>query len=340
MGTTKDVSLSFRSALVTGGGGFVGKAVVQQLLKHGIAVKVLGRNNYPELEALGVTCIQGNLADSEVMLAACKGVDVVFHVAALAGIWGPWQDYYQTNVVGTENVVNSCKKNGVEALVYTSTPSVVFDRADITGGDETLPYPSDFLCSYAKSKVAAEKTVLENSSIASCALRPHLIWGPNDPHLLPRLLAAGRKNQLKIVGGGTNLVDISYIDNVAHAHLLAAQNLTTTQSASGEAYFISQGEPVNLWDWINDLFAAMGVDKISKKVPYKTAYKVGATLEFFHKITRKSGEPKMSRFLAEQLAKSHYFSCNKAYKDFGYSPVVSSDIGLQRTVQWLKDNGF
>ncbi|MFT5699301.1 MAG: nucleoside-diphosphate-sugar epimerase [Desulforhopalus sp.] len=340
MGTGKDVSLRFQVALVTGGGGFVGKAVVKQLLDRGVEVRVIGRNRYPDLEKLGVTCFTGDLADFNGLCRACKGVEVVFHVAALAGIWGPWDDYYRTNVLGTENVVNACKANGVKALVYTSTPSVVFDRKNIVAGDESLAYASNFLCSYAKSKVIAEKNVLENLSTPSCALRPHLIWGPSDPHLLPRLLAAGRKKQLKMVGDGDNLVDISYIDNVAHAHLLAAQNLTQEQTAAGQAYFISQGEPVNLWDWINELFELMGVERITKRISYKTAYKIGASLEFIYKVTGKNGEPKMSRFLAEQLAKSHYFSCEKARRDFGYTPIISTREGLEKTVHWLKNHDY
>ena len=338
MGTTKDVSLSFKSALVTGGGGFVGKAVVKQLLQHGIEVRVIGRNRYPDLENLGVNSYIGNLADEDSIMCACKGVDVVFHIAALAGIWGPWEDYYTTNILGTENVIRACQVNNVAALVYTSTPSVVFDRKDIVAGDESLPYPSSFLCSYAKSKVRAEKAVLNNILTPSCALRPHLVWGPSDPHLLPRLLHAGRKKQLKIVGDGTNLVDISYIDNVAHAHLLAVQNLTQEQTAVGQAYFISQGEPVNLWNWINELFELMGVERITKNISYQAAYKIGASFELIYKILGKKNEPKMSRFLAEQLAKSHYFSCEKASKDLGYNPVVSTEEGLRRTVKWLKDN--
>jgi nucleoside-diphosphate-sugar epimerase len=338
MGSTTNVSLSFKTALVTGGGGFVGKAVVKQLLSHDIDVRVIGRNRYPDIEELGVTGYICDLGDVESVTRAARGVDVVFHVAALAGIWGPWDNYYKTNVVGTKNVIRACEVNNVAALVYTSTPSVVFDRKDILCGDETLPYPTDFLCSYAKSKVMAEKAILQNTSTPSCALRPHLIWGPNDPHLLPRLLLAGRRKQLKIVGNGENLVDISYIDNVAHAHLLAAGNLTSKATAAGHAYFVSQNEPVNLWNWINDLFKLMNVERISKKVPYKTAYRVGACLELIYKITRQENEPRMSRFLADQLAKSHYFSSDKALHDLGYAPIVSTEEGLLRTVQWLKDN--
>lgn len=331
--------MTFKTALVTGGGGFVGKAVVRRLVEKGIGVKVIGRSRYPDLEKIGVTCVQGNLTDPAAVESACKSVDVVFHVAALAGIWGDWQSYHSTNVLGTENVVQACEKSEVKALVYTSTPSVVFDRSDIENGDELLPYPERFLCNYARSKVAAEKIAL-SSSTPSCALRPHLIWGPGDPHLLPRLLAAGRKKQLKMVGEGKNLVDISYVDNVAHAHLLAAENLLTSGTASGQPYFISQGEPVNLWDWVNDLFTRMGVKSVNKKVSFSAAYMVGGALEVFHKVFRKNVEPRMTRFLAEQLAKSHYFSCNKAKSDLGYKPLVSTEEGLERTVEWLIANGY
>lgn len=339
MGTEKDVSVNFNSALVTGGGGFVGGAVVRRLLELGVEVRVLGRNPYPELSKLGVQCVVGNLCDEDVMMQATRGVDVVFHVAALAGVWGPWKDYYRTNVVGTENVLNGCIANKVSSLVYTSTPSVVFDRKDIEGGDESLGYATKYLCNYAKTKVIAEKMVLAEKAINCCALRPHLIWGPGDPHLLPRLLQAGREKQLQIVGDASNLVDISYIDNVAHAHILAAKNLSGTASCRGQAYFISQCEPVNLWGWVNELFQRMDIQQVTKKVSFATGYRAGAVMEFLHTVLRLRGEPRMSRFLAEQLAKSHYFSCGKAERDLGYSPIVSTETGLEKSIQWLKENG-
>jgi nucleoside-diphosphate-sugar epimerase len=224
-------------------------------------------------------------------------------------------------------------------LVYTSTPSVVFNRADITGADESLPYAEEYLCHYAKSKVMAERIVLgaNSTSLSTCALRPHLIWGPGDPHLLPRLLESGSKKILKRVGDGSNLVDISYIDNVAHAHILAAKNLSETGTAAGKPYFISQGEPVNLWDWINELFVAMDIDEVQASLSFPFAYRLGGVFEAIYKIARLKNEPKMTRFLAEQLAKSHYFSIENAQNDLGYEPVISTIEGLERTVQWLKE---
>ncbi|MDK9707801.1 MAG: NAD-dependent epimerase/dehydratase family protein [Desulforhopalus sp.] len=338
MGAKENLSRTIKTALVTGGGGFVGKAVVQRLLEMGVETRVVGRHRYPEIEALGAKCFIGDISCPETLTQAASRVDVVFHVAALAGIWGPWKAYYDTNVLGTKNVLESCIANKVAMLVYTSTPSVVFNGTDICGGDERLGYAEKPLCHYAKTKIIAEKMVLaaNSANFRTCALRPHLIWGPGDPHLLPRLLTKGREKKLKRVGDGGNFVDISYIDNVAHAHILAAKNLAERGTAAGNAYFISQGTPVNLWKWINELFAKMAVPEIHASISETLAYKLGGFLELFYTICRLQSEPRMTRFVAEQLAKSHYFSTANAEKDLGYQPIVSAEEGLARTVQWLK----
>jgi nucleoside-diphosphate-sugar epimerase len=326
MGTKEDFSPAITKALVTGGGGFVGKAVVMQLLELGVETRVIGRHRYPDIEAAGAECFVGNISNPQVMTEAARGVDIVFHVAALAGIWGSWQDYYLSNVVGTEKVIESCQANNVSMLIYTSTPSVVFNGRDIQGADERLDYAEKSLCHYATSKIMAEKMILDanSSDLRTCALRPHLIWGPGDPHLLPRLLTSGKKKQLKRVGDGANLVDISYIDNVAHAHILAAKNLAGKGTASGKPYFISQGTPVNLWNWINALFAEMAISPVQSSLSETFAYRLGGVLELLYTAIRAKKEPRMTRFLAEQLAKSHYFSIANARKDLGYEPIVST----------------
>lgn len=338
MGRKEDFTPKIKTALVTGGGGFVGKAIVRRLLDLGVETRVIGRHHYPEIEAAGGQCLVGDISRPQIMSEAANGVDIVFHAAALAGIWGPWQAYHRTNVLGTELVLEACRRNRVAMLVHTSTPSVVFDRADIRGGDERLGYARAPLCHYARSKILAEKMVLAANSDAlrTCALRPHLIFGPGDPHLLPRLLASGRKKQLKRVGDGCNLVDVSYIDNVAHGHLLAAKNLAEKGTAGGRPYFISQGTPVNLWRWINELFVEMAVPPVYSSISTATAYRLGGVLELIHAVCRLDREPRMTRFLAEQLAKSHYFSIANARQDLGYEPIISMEQGLQKTVQWLK----
>ncbi len=327
-----------KNIIVSGGGGFVGKAIVRAALAEGAQVRVIGRHYYTDVEEFGAQCLVGDICDRNFLFGALRDADVVFHVAALAGIWGRWQDYYAINYQGTANVVAACRQNNISSLVYTSTPSVVFNGEDIKGGDETLPYAEKFLCHYAKSKAMAEQLVLQSndSELATCALRPHLVWGPGDPHLVPRLLERGRLGQLKQVGAGTNLVDISYVDNVAHAHILAAKNLQGDRDAAGKAYFIGQENPVNLWKWINDLFGRVGIAPVEKKVPFKLAYAAGAVLEVAHWTLFPRREPQMTRFLAEQLSRSHYFSHENIKNDLGYAPVVTTELGMQFLVDWIK----
>jgi len=325
-------------ALVTGGGGFVGLAVVRKLRERGIETSVVGRHRYPAAEELGARCLVGDIRDREFMIQAVAGHDTVFHVAAKAGIWGSYAEYDSVNVTGTENVLAACRSQGVRVLVHTSTPSVVFAGQDIEGGDETLPYSETPLCHYASTKIIAEQKVLTANSekLRTTALRPHLIWGPGDTQIIPRLLERGRQGSLRIVGSGRNRVDISYIDNVADAHLLAAENLAGPASAAGEVFFISQGEPVVLWEWINALFARVRVQPVTRRVPLARALLAGRLLEIFFSLLRRSDEPPMTRFLAEQLALSHWFSIDKARNLLAYSPRLSTAEGINRLVAWLK----
>ena len=324
---------------VTGGGGFIGKALVRSLLRQGAEVIVLGRNPYPELEKQGVHCLQGDIQDLEFLTKAFCGCTTVFHVAAKAGIWGPRNEYFAINTQGTLNVLQACKANGVPNLVYTSTPSVVFDQQDINGADESLQYGSKPLCHYAASKIAAEKAVLAANSpkLRTLAIRPHLVWGPGDQNLIPRLVERGQSRELKIVGSGTNMVDIAYIDNVVHAHILAAKNLEGEATGAGHAFFIGQKEPVMLWEWINELFIQLNIEPIVKRVPFPIAYMAGALLEILGTVGKKKEEPKMTRFLANQLAHSHWFSHRKAEKILGYNELVSSSEGMTRLISWLQN---
>jgi nucleoside-diphosphate-sugar epimerase len=326
-------------ALVTGGGGFLGSAIVRQLVNKGHEVGVFGRHHYPHLEKFDVRQFQGDILDSDSLIRAMQGYDTVFHVAAKAGIWGAKHEFEQINVTGTRNVLGACFANGVATLVYTSTPSVVFDHHDLHGADETIPYADRFLCYYASSKAVAEQMVLaaDTDLLKTCAIRPHLIWGPGDPHLIPRLVDRGKRGQLKIIGNGSNLVDISYIENVADAHILAAENLNSSATAAGNAYFISQGNPVNLWNWINELFSRIGIMPVKKKISFRSAYAFGTLLEGVYMWFSLDKEPRMTRFLAEQLARSHWFSIDRARRDLGYTPRISTSEGMDRVVKWLAD---
>ena len=324
--------------LVTGGGGFIGLALVRELRRQGREVRVFGRHRYPAAEAVGAVSVQGDIRDAAAVSRAAAGCSSVFHVAAKAGIWGSYDEYHGINVIGTRNVLAACREHKIPALVHTSTPSVVFDGRDIEGGDETLPYASQPLCHYAATKIIAEQEVLQanDGRLRTAAVRPHLVWGPGDTNLIPRLLARGRARSLRVVGDGDNRVDIAYIDNVVHAHLLAEENLRGSGTAAGKAFFIGQQEPVRLWPWINGLFARMDVPPVTKQISLKKAKVLGWLLEKMYAALKIEHEPKMTRFLAEQLAMSHWFSKKQAEMLLGYQEQVSTAEGLERLTAWLR----
>ena len=341
-------------ALVTGGGGFLGLAIVKRLRARGDFVRSLSRGEHPELKTLDVDCVQGDIADADVVSKATGGCDVVFHVAAKAGVWGAYSDYHRANVVGTENVIAACLAQGVGKLVYTSSPSVVFDGRDEAGIDESVPYPARYLAHYPKTKAIAERAVLKangatlagsepgdsrpllkESVLSTVALRPHLIWGPGDNHLVPRLIERARLGKLRRVGSGKNLVDTVYLDNAADAHVQAADKLEPHSPVAGRAFFISNGEPLPLWDLIDRMLACAELPPVKRSVSATTAYCVGGLLELAYALLGRSDEPPMTRFVARQLATTHWFRIEAAQRAFGYRPTVTVEDGLRRLKEWL-----
>jgi nucleoside-diphosphate-sugar epimerase len=328
-------------ALVTGGGGFLGGAIVRQLRDRGDTVRSFSRHHYDELENLGVEQRRGDLADAAAVADAVEGCDLVFHVAAKAGVWGPADEYFRANVVGTRNVLAACRRHGVRRLVFTSSPSVIGSGRDIHGDNESLPYPGEYTAEYPRTKAIAEAEVLRSNcpELATVALRPHLIWGPGDPHLLPRLIVRAKAGRLRQVGDGQNTVDITYVDNAAAAHLLAADRLVAGSPIAGRAYFISQGEPVPLWPFINQVLELAGVPPATRRMPAGLAYTAGTMFEALYKLFRIRSEPPMTRFLAQQLSTSHWFDISAARRNLGYVPVISTDEGLRRLATWLSGPG-
>ena len=329
--------------LVTGGGGFLGGAIVKRLVKQGASVASFSRKKYTELTSLNVPQIQGDISDPDTVEQAVQGKDVVFHVAAKPGVWGSYREFYRPNVTGTQNVIDACLKHGVSRLVYTSSPSVVFDGSDMEGVDETAPYPQRFHSHYPQTKALAEQAVVQaaglhektRKKLKTIILRPHLIWGPGDNHLVPRIIA--KASQLRQVGDGKNKVDTIYIDNAADAHILAAEKLAANAALSGHIYFISQDEPVLLWEMINAILNAADLPPVQKTVSHRTARMMGACFESVYKLFKISKEPRMTRFIADELATSHWFDIRAARRDLGYSPKVNTQEGLARLAVWLKD---
>jgi nucleoside-diphosphate-sugar epimerase len=326
------------NALVTGGGGFLGSSIVRLLVQRGDRVRSLSRQRYPSLDALGVDQTQADITDAREVERAAAGCDIVFHVAARAGISGRYRDYHRVNVLGTDVVLNACRWLGIGRLVYTSSPSVVFDGRDMEGVDESLPYPMHYDAPYSATKAQAERLVLSANGpkLATMALRPHLIWGPGDNHLVPRILARGRAGRLRRIGGTSKLIDSVYIDNAAEAHVLAADRLAPGSIIAGKAYFISNGEPLPLWDLVNRVLAAGGVAPVMKSVPLWAALAAGWCLEKVYDALWPETEPPMTRFLARELATAQWFDLTAAQRDLGYRPSVSIDEGMHRLAEWLR----
>ena len=325
-------------ALVTGGGGFLGRSVVEQLLARRDQVMVLARGEYPELAKLGVHLRRGDLQDARAVSEACRGMDVVFHIAAKAGHWGPWAEYYGANVQGTANIIAACRAQRVPRLVYCSSPSVIFDGKSQEGVDETYPYPSAYESPYLHTKALGEQLVLRANSpeLLTVSLRPHLIIGPRDRHLLPALLRVARKGLFPQIGDGTNRVDLTYVEDAARAHLLAADRLEPGSPVAGAAYFITQGEPVVLWSWIRDLLTRLGYPPIRLHLSLPAARTLGGALEFLYRRLPLKGEPRLTRFLASELAQSHWYNISRARSELGYQPQFSVAEALDLTLPALR----
>jgi nucleoside-diphosphate-sugar epimerase len=320
--------------LITGGGGFLGSALAKKLLSLGNEVTILGRRSYPEFEKM-FYCIQTDVRDLSSVVKALEGQEVVFHTAAIPGIWGDYKDFYRTDVQGTQNVIFACHKNKVKKIIYTSSPSVVFGQKDIEGVGEKTSYPDEYLCHYPKTKAIAEQMVMEANGckgLATVCIRPHLIWGPGDPYLLPRIVERVKNRKLIRVGEGTNLVDMTYIDNAVEAHIKACENLDLNSPVAGKCYFVSDDKPVLLWEWIEEVLIQLKLPGVTKSISFKHAFRLGKILEIFYKILLIKKEPPMTRFLATQLAKSHYFNIAQSKQDFGYKPLVTNEEGIKRLV--------
>lgn len=319
-------------ALVTGGGGFLGSAIVGRLLDRGWEVRSLARGAYPALVARGVEVVRGDLSDPVAVERATAGCDVVFHVAAKVGVGGPAAPYRVANIGGTSNVIAACRRQGVGRLVFTSSPSVVHAGGDLAGADEALPYPSRHLAAYPATKAKAERLVLsaDAPSLATTALRPHLVWGPGDTHLVPGLLERARRGRLRFVGDGSALIDATYVDNAAEAHVLAAERLAADGAPAGRAYFIANGEPVPLRELVNAILATAGLPEVTATVPFPVAHAAGAFAELAWRLARRSDDPPLTRFVARQLATAHWFDLSAARRDLGYVPLVTTGEGLGR----------
>lgn len=325
-------------ALVTGGGGFLGRRIVELLLARGDEVAFINRGRYPAVEKLGARGIQGDLRDPAAVRAAVRGVDVVFHVAALAKAWGPIEEFRSINVDATRHILDAMEAEGVRRLVYTSTPSVVASGVPIVQGGPEIPYAPQNDSPYGATKAEAEQMVLAANSahLATVALRPRLVFGPREDNMLPNILDRARQGRLMVVGDGENLTDMTYIDNAAWAHLDAERALTGhTAPCAGKAYFITNGEPTRLWPWLNAFLEANGVAPVTRKVSLANARRIGGVMEWAWRTFRLGGEPRMTRQIATALGTEQTFDMGPAYRDLNYKIRVPLAEGTRATHQWF-----
>jgi nucleoside-diphosphate-sugar epimerase len=320
--------------LVTGCGGFLGSQIVRQLMERGDHVVGVARGDYPALCRRGMQQRRGDLVDATFAMESIQGVDAVIHTAAIAGAWGRWDEFFAINKTATDNVIAACQANGIRILIFTSSPSVTFDGQDQAEVDESIPYPTRWLCHYQHTKALAEMAVREAHQpgrLETVSLRPHLIWGEDDPHLFPRVLARARQGRLRIVGDGANLIDTVHVINAAGAHLDALDAAVDgAPDIGGRAFFITQDEPVHCWEWIGQICELAGVQPPRRRISFAAAYALGGTLEAIYRVTGRTSEPPMTRFVAAQLAKHHYFDITAAKSQLGYLPRITMFEGLAR----------
>ena len=364
-------------ALVTGGGGFLGRRVVQRLLDDGVEPISFSRSAHDELAKLGVEQRLGNLDSFDDVDAAVKGCDAVFHVAAFPSVVMDPTPYYRTNLLGTRNVVAACLKEKVRKLVYTSTQCVANTIESQEGIDESTPFAPRFLCWYQMTKAVSEQLVraanyapwtddydfggldfspgnfrrlnprvniatsrrdsTREDALLTVALRPHLIWGPGDRHLVTRMIERSRSRRLVRVGDGKNLIATIYVDNCADAHKLACDALVPGTVVPGSVYYVAQEKPMNCWSWIDELLALVHEPPVTSSVSFKTAWRCGAVLEKVYSLLRLKGEPTMTRFLATQLAKSYWFDTTRAKNELGFVPKISNEEGMRRLAEFVEE---
>ncbi len=324
--------------LVTGGNGFLGRAIVAELKRRGHQVSSASRRPSSELAAQGVRTLTCDLRNREHVERAVEGQEAVVHAAALTGLHGARADFQRTNVEGTRFVLEACRASGVKKLVYTSSPSVVFDGHDHRRANESLPYPRRYLAAYPATKAAAEREVLaaNGARLATLALRPHLVLGPGDPNLMPRLVARARAGKLAIVGDGQNEISFTWLENAAVAHADALERLEPGAQSAGRAYFVAQKQPVVLWSWLAELFTRAGIPPPTRRVSRALAYTGGALAELVWALTRRQSEPPMTRFLAQQLATSHSYDIGALERDLGYQERVSTAEATEQLVALLR----
>jgi nucleoside-diphosphate-sugar epimerase len=316
--------------LVTGGTGFLGQHIARALLAQGDTPIILGRD-FRDVQPLlhaGARALPLDMRDAATLADVCATADAVCHAGALSAAWGPWADFYAANVRATAAVVAGCQRGGAR-LVYISSPSVIFTGHDHHNLTEDAPYPRRFASLYSRSKKLGEDLVNGAAGLHAVILRPKAIFGPGDRSLLPRILAAARAGRLRQIGDGQNIVDVTYVENVADAVLLALRS----PAATGGTYTITNGEHIRLWDLIRVVLRRLGIPADLRAVPLRVALAAATLMELRgHLIGR---EPMLTRYSTAILGRTQTYDLRRAQRDLAYHPRISVAEGVERTLQAL-----
>ncbi|KAB8129182.1 NAD-dependent epimerase/dehydratase family protein [Gracilibacillus oryzae] len=325
--------------LITGGTGFLGQKLARRLNGMDHQVTVIGRNEQigAELETEGITFLKADLTDCESIHRAHFDKEIVFHCGALSAPWGRYEDFYQTNVIGTENVVNACIANDVKRLIHVSTPSIYFDKNERTNVSETDAISSKFLNHYATTKFLAERVVDKafDNGLPVVTLRPRAIFGPGDNAIIPRLIQTNEDKFIPFINHGRAVIDLVYVENVVDAMVL---EMNADQKTLGQKYNISNGERWILADVLKKLFQTMDVPFRYRKLPYPLVYSMAAILEWLSRNFQNYQEPVLNRYTVTVLSKSQTISIDKARAELGYTPRVSVEDGIHLFAEWWRDN--
>lgn len=320
--------------LVTGASGFIGGRFAARALEEGLDVRCTGRRleSMKWLSRRGAECVSADLLDARAARELARDCEAIVHCAGAVGTWGVYQHFHQANVTVTEHMLDSARRNGVRRFVHLSSPSIYFDGRDHRGIGEDF-VPRRFFDHYGATKYLADQAVFlaGRTGLEVIALRPRFVIGAGDASIFPRLLRAHRSDRLRIIGRGENRVDLTPVENVADAMLLA---LDAPPAALGQAYNISNGEPVLFWPTFNRLLHRLELPPLTRHVPFRLAYSLAALAEW--RAARLPGrpEPEVSRLAMAVMARDFSLDIHAARKMLGYRPRISTDQGIEAFAAW------
>lgn len=334
---TNDISKA-KKCTVIGGSGFLGQHMVEQLLERGYTVNVF--DIHQGFDNPRVQFFIGDLCNQQDLYPALKGVSTVFHCASPPPYSNNKELFYRVNFIGTKTVIETCREAGVQKLILTSSASVVFEGVDIKNGTEDLPYAMKPIDYYTETKILQERPVLDandpKKNFLTAAIRPHGIFGPRDPQLVPILIDAARKGKMKfMIGNGENLVDFTFVENVVHGHILAAEHLSQDAALGGKAFHITNDEPIPFWTFLSRILTGLNYEAPKYHIPYWMAYYLAFLLSLLVMVVSPliQIQPTFTPIRVALAGTFHYYSCEKAKKLFGYRPLVTMDEAVERTVQ-------